>query len=328
MSLAQEEEFFEIISTFFANSFFNTLYAKARDDYNDNKFLNIEDAYKSTVNIFNNAVSEKKYGEHYVVVLESIKNEYNKYASTKYDRYSFVDFCAKFLIPTTENISFSEKEEAVKKYFVRVISVFSIFCTTSQLKTAISLEIRNNKEKMRETIVNWKTYMKKICSDEKNRMCSLILMHKNGIPQNPAESVESVQKLQNIIKKLIQEKAALVRERNNLVKLVHVFKNIIKDKNTALERTEFQHSRSENLRSEKLEPKKEKNQQREILKQIEKEDTDEKNKNLANFSPIIDKDENVYEKSDEKPEEEKPEEEKPEEKSDETEIGGELKSDD
>ncbi len=232
----REDELMEILSTYFANCYFNSLYANARNDFNDEKFQKIEDAYKSSVTSFYYAFSsiDKQVSTPscFIKVLDNIKNEFNTNTHKDLNYMQFIEYCASFLIPHDDYLksSYDIKADAVRKYLTHIVAILTAYTTNDKIKDAVSLEIRKDNKKMFECILGWKNYLKQIFVREKNSINSLILLHKSGVDtQNNLTSIRGIEtRLEKIVKDLIKEKACLVKERNQFAKLIQIYRSTIR----------------------------------------------------------------------------------------------------
>lgn len=232
----------EMFSAYITNCYFNLIYVKARDDYNAEKFQNIEDAYKSSANAFHLVfMTTKKIGNdvsHYVQVIDNIRNKFNDRTDYNLTYIGFVEHCTKFLIPAEDyaSTSYEIKNDALRKFLMRVITLTTAFAVNEGIKVVTGLDIRKDPSKMQEHALGWKEHIKKILIEEKNNLNSLILLHRSGVDDlsrldnvnhNVLELREHTEKLYKIIKSQIKEKDKLTRERNSFVLLSQEYRKII-----------------------------------------------------------------------------------------------------
>jgi hypothetical protein len=226
----------EILSTAFSNTYFNTLYAEARDSFNDERYKTMEMAYRSTVETYANAFKQtrKIHGrenEHYPKIMGAICQLYNRYLQVNLTYQTFMETLAQtFIAPDiyaemqTDPVT---KANIVRTILIKTVSEFTVYVLTEQFSNAISLEIRSdsnkdpNKQKLRDAATAWKGKFKEIIRRQISEYNRLIIAKKNGVdlsaPQSDMIHLAVLKRMEEKLAETINAKALLTMRYNKVV---------------------------------------------------------------------------------------------------------------
>lgn len=234
------EDTFEIISTYFSNIFWNKLYSAALQEWREEKFKKIEDAYQNTIVRYNQAFGSpdqpnERRNAGYKRVVEDLYTHYRRYVDAADTLSAFLCNISAHFFPQNQHNRLSaydtRRESAVRSILTRAVAKFTLYVQNEGIKIVTNPENRKNAAAHVDT---WKRQFTSFLTQEKNAFCSILLASENGINPNqnaiPMINKEVFDRLQNKIKTLITEKADLVKTHNNMTRYVQTLTKIVKDK--------------------------------------------------------------------------------------------------
>lgn len=232
------EKIFEIIGVYFANCYWNNLYALAQENWKEGKYRTIQEAYEGVIDKYSKAfrsendVSEKK---HYDRIIKDLYINYRDFLQSHDTLIEFIDRVSKFLLPNdfykTLTSRDPKKDTIFRNILTKSIARFTIFLDRHEIEKVTNENNRQNKNNLLE----WKKKFIDFFIRERDEFCTLLMAKTSGVNLNKDEnwmSKEICDKLRNKIKDLVEEKSNLIKQINDYVKYVDVLKNIIKEKET------------------------------------------------------------------------------------------------
>jgi len=226
------EKLFEIISVYFSNTYFCSLYEQARDYFNDERYSSIEQAYQTTVKSFNDAFKAKrnihgKENEHYPKIVNKLVDKYNSYMNVKYTLNTFVDLLTRAIVPPD---TYSEiyddsvtKADIVRTILVKTLNEFTVYVLTKEFDNAVSLETRQAKDPdvLRKINLSWKEQFKSFLTHQRSEYYSLLVAKRNGVDINKTSSIDMVsigivKALEGKLRECLSEKNIALQERNKM----------------------------------------------------------------------------------------------------------------
>lgn len=239
MSKITSENIFEIIGVYFANTYWNTLYQLALDDWRDEKFDKKEEAYKTMIERYSRAFcspneQNERINKHYVRIIKDLYINFKEYLNSGDTLLGFIDIISKFLLPIEYYKTLSSRDTTkdiiIRKILTKTLMKFTIYILQEEVKKVIDEKLRNEKK----YVIEWKNKFIDILTQERNEFCTLLLAQNSGIdirnkdeiPQIPKEVCD---KLQLKIKNLILEKSDLIHKLNKYTEYISLLKKIIKE---------------------------------------------------------------------------------------------------
>jgi hypothetical protein len=254
---------FEIIGVYYANCYWNRHYKTASDTVKDGKYLDIQEAYKTTVERYNRAFGrmenpDERINPGYKDVIEDLTKYYegqinrmraleNKEMTVRISYRDFVDTITGHLLPKDEYEGMlkydNKKEKSFRKILTTTVAKFTMFVIRSGITDVIDKQVRTNKELAHRYLRGWSDKFTEILTEERNDFCNLILASRSGIDVNK-ENMSSVPKMvvdrmQDDIKELLEENNTLRQTINKHVDFIGALKKVIveyKGKNDKLEK--------------------------------------------------------------------------------------------
>jgi hypothetical protein len=233
------ENLIEILSTSFSNMYFNSLYADARDSFNDDKFKSIDMAYRVTVETYTNAFKQTKKihgkdNEHYPRIMGVVCANYNKYIKTQFTYVTFMDLLARTFIPGDIYADLTYTDEStkagtVRSILIKTISEFTVYVLTDQFKTALSLETRGSPQLMLNTASTWKAKFKELLRKQISEYQKFIIAKKNGVDLSKPNQIDMVpimvlEKLQDKLRDSINSKTKITIQYNKLIEFTRLLR--------------------------------------------------------------------------------------------------------
>lgn len=240
----QSSEVFEFIGVYFTNAYWNRLFKRAETQWKKKEFREINDAYKTNIEIYNDAFSKKKtererYNKHYIQILRDLQEEYMKYAkTTNITLVGFIDVVSKCLLPRKEYSQLPRqhrsKDKIVRQALSQSLSKFTIYIIENEIPCIISNRYAADDVKYKH-MTRVKNKFIEFLTFEKEKLYSISIAGRNGVnlEENPMPRTKDIAKpLKKQIKELIAEKSDLISRCNKYVDLINKLKEIIvaKDK--------------------------------------------------------------------------------------------------
>jgi hypothetical protein len=226
-----DEKLFEIISVYFSNTYFCSLYEQARNNFNDERYKTIEIAYRATVESYNNAFKAKRSvhgrdNEHYPLILNKLVEKYNTYMNVRYTFNTFVDLVVRSVVPPEVYSEIYDnsvtKADIVRTILIKTLNEFTVHILTEEFEAGLSLETRDAKDPdvMRQVNLRWKEQFKKILQKQRSEYYKLLIATRHGVdiksPDNDMVSIEIVKALEGKLRDCISEKHVIMQERNKM----------------------------------------------------------------------------------------------------------------
>lgn len=230
----EEHQVFEMISVWFANTYFMHIYSKSADDYNNEKFPSIEKAYRNQVESFNSSLrqTKNKHGRDnvfYPRVMNSINQQYNDHLGLNNSPSRFIDMIARCFVPEDEYVEVYkdefQKRDIVKAIILQSVATFTVYILNEAVDDILSLELRNSKDVrvLQKKNLMLKEKFRSILYQKRNEYCALLVAGRNGVDiANPEARAmipqEVVFRLEEKIRYLVEEKTSIIREKNELIR--------------------------------------------------------------------------------------------------------------
>jgi hypothetical protein len=242
------EQILEIIGVYFSNCYWNTLYKTALEDWQGKVYSKKEDAYRSVIERYSKAFCapvsrNEKENKHYVAILKDVYKNYKHYLNNSDTYFGFIDSVSKLVLPKsyyqTLSSRDSRKDEILRTLLTKTVMKFTMHIAQNELQNILDDKMRNDKQKVNDL----KNKFIDIFTYERNEFSNLLMAKSSGVEIKHHENIPNIpkeisDKLQEKIKKLIDEKNDLIRERNNYAKYVNTLKQIIAEKDKIIKKLE------------------------------------------------------------------------------------------
>jgi hypothetical protein len=248
MEAITSDRVFEVIGVYFANCYWNNLYKSAKDLYLEGNIDSIEEAYRTAIERYHKAFCTVAVGpngnKYYDELIKDLHNNYKFYLQTGGTLMDFIDTCTSFFLPRDYYKKMArldpKKVTIFRQIITKTVTKFTTFLLQEEVARAVKKDVRSNQDAQKQSIEAWKKKFIEIMVGERNEFCSLIMASTSGVNIKNKEDIPSIpkevcDKMQNKIKTLIAEKAAITSDYNKLVGLIGELKRIIKDKDTLIE---------------------------------------------------------------------------------------------
>lgn len=228
MQRDQTRDIFDIVSTYFVNTYWFHLYKHAYEAFEQRQFGTLDDAYKVMADRYRIAFSapqnaQGKENTNYVKIIGDLRNQYNTWMQTNLSQGDFVDIICKQLLPEdtykTLGRQDSRKDDVFRKTIVQAVTNFTVFVSTEGL--ADVLKIRDPAQaKPRQQA--WKEEFIQILYDLRNELYGRFMATKTGVNPNKRNqkdqiSKEAFDKMVEKLKQLISEKAKIQQSLNTYI---------------------------------------------------------------------------------------------------------------
>ena len=230
----EEQRVMEMISVWFANTYYVSIYGKAAGDFYDQRFPTIDKAYKNQIESFNKSLREKTNPDgspsnYYPNIMNSINVQYNTYLNVNNTPSQFIDMIARSFLPPDEYQEIyrneTQKREVVKAIILQTVSAFTVYVINESLSDIVSPKIRNSSDIRLQQSKNkqLKEKFSSLLNQKKNEYRALLVAGRNGVDiSNPDARAmipqEVVGRLEEKIRFLVEEKSTIIREKNELVR--------------------------------------------------------------------------------------------------------------
>lgn len=225
----QTRDIFDIVSTYFTNTYWFHLYKHAHDAYEQRHYGTIEDAYKVMVERYRIAFSapqnaQGKENVNYVKIITDLRNQYNTWMQTNLTLGDFIDVICKQLLPEDTYKSLgrqdSRKDDVFRKTIVQAVTNFTVYVSTEGLADVTRVREPAAAKPRQQA---WKEEFIQILYDLRNDLYGRFMATKTGV--NPSKmrnqkdqiSKEAFDKMVEKIKQLISEKAAIQKSLNTYI---------------------------------------------------------------------------------------------------------------
>lgn len=242
---------FEIIGVYFSNCLWNRLYKNAVDLVKNGDFFDITESYKVVIERYNRGFGRQEHideriNPQYTTVISDLKSYYEeqinklrvieeKPISVHLSDRDFIDTMSKYMLPRDEYDKLGKYDARKEKYFrlimTQSVAKFTMFAIRSGVPDVVDKQIRSDVELSKRYIRNWCDQFISIITSERDQLCNLILASRSGIDISK-ENMESVPKL--VVDKLQEEMQTLINEKtqleitiNKYVDYVHALKKIV-----------------------------------------------------------------------------------------------------
>ena len=231
---------FEIIAVYFTNNYWNSLYSTALDIWEQERYDSLDAAYTTVIKRYNSAFcrvpnQNERINSNYHRICEDLYQHYQEYLRIRDSYNGFIENIVKFLVPNDYTVSHDKKEKIFQNILSKSLTRFTMFISTEFVGTIVDASIRKNQEKSMEHCQTLKKKFIDLLVQERNNFCSLLLAKSSGVDiHNPNEmssiSKNACDKLSAHIKQLIEEKAEIIRERNQYARLAQTYKNMLMER--------------------------------------------------------------------------------------------------
>ena len=225
----QTRDIFDIVSTYFANTYWFHLYKHAHDAYEQRQFGTVEDAYKVMVDRYRIAFSaaqnaQGKENVNYVKIITDLRNQYNTWMQVNLSLGDFIDVICRQLLPDDTYKSLgrqdTRKDDVFRKTIVQAVTNFTVYVATEGLTDVIrSRDPAAAKPKQ----LAWKEEFIQILYDLRNDLYGRFMATKTGVNPNKMRnqkdqiSKEAFDKMVEKIKQLILDKAKIQKSLNTYI---------------------------------------------------------------------------------------------------------------
>lgn len=238
MSEVNQVNVFQIFGVYFANCYWNSLYNEALNIWHRENIESLDEAYKLSIKRYNlafcrKANSSEPQNRHFIEIMKDLHKNYKMYLGVSDTYLDFIDTVVKFLIPPDYYAELPRRDQRKDDIFREILSKtltrFTIFASQDGLQDVVDREIRKDAE---EQVCSWKKKFIEFLQLEKNNFCSLLLANSSGIDIRDADEIPSIpksmlDKINERMRILMNEKATIIRERNQFAKLAQSYKSII-----------------------------------------------------------------------------------------------------
>lgn len=242
---------FEIFGVYFSNCLWNRLYKTAIDLVKNGDFFDITESYKVVIERYNRGFGRQEHideriNPQYTTVISDLKSYYEeqinklrvieeKPINVHLSDRDFIDTMSKYMLPNDEYEKLGKYDARKEKYFrlimTQSVAKFTMFAIRSGVPDVVDKQIRSDMELSKRYIRNWCDQFISIITSERDQLCNLILASRSGIDVSK-ENMESVPKL--VVDKLQEEMQTLINEKtqleitiNKYVDYVHALKKLV-----------------------------------------------------------------------------------------------------
>jgi hypothetical protein len=220
----QTRDIFDIIGTYFVNTYWFPLYKHAHDAFSERQFPNLPDGYKVIVDRYRVAFctaqdSQGRENPNYSKIINDVKNNYNTWLQTDLSLGDFIDIVCRQIIPgdvyKTLGRQDNRKDELFRKAITQSVTNFTVYVATEGLADVINDRGPTAKQKM----ALWKEEFIRILYNERDELYGRFMATKSGVSSRKANHIsrEAFDKMTEQIKKLIFEKAKIQKSLNMFV---------------------------------------------------------------------------------------------------------------
>lgn len=233
-------DLFEVLGVYFANYYWNNLYNKALRAWSDEKFPNLESAYREILNRYTSGFcvetkSNERINENYVQVTQGIHMQYQAQSGDTCTYYEFVDIIVKCFVPKEfyKRISdYPKKANVFRTVLAKALTRFTIFVCKDQIHTVLDSKIREDAAKAVKNVKFWKQTYRIIIDEESKTFYHLCMAQCNGVKVRHDDSVRTIsrevyERLQQKLQQVIQEKNEIIKERNQIAQLAITYRNML-----------------------------------------------------------------------------------------------------
>jgi len=221
----QTRDIFDIIATYFVNTYWFPLYKHSHDAFSERQFSNHADAYKVIVDRYRVAFctlqdSQGRENANYSKIVTDVKNNYNTWLQMDLSLGDFIDIVCRQIIPgdvyKTLSRQDNRKDELFRKAITQSVTNFTLYVSTEGLADVMNHRGVDAKKYMSM----WKEEFIRILYHERDELYARFMATKSGVNPKKAGnhiSREAFDKMTEQIKKLIFEKAKLQKELNMFI---------------------------------------------------------------------------------------------------------------
>jgi len=223
----QTRDIFDIIATYFVNTYWLPLYKHAFDAFSERQFPNIEEAYKVMIDRYRVAFcvtqdSQGRENANYSKIIVDLQNNYNTWLNTNLSLGDFIDIVCRQIIPVDVYKSLSRqdnrKDELFRKTITQAVTNFTVYVATIGLADVTKGRAGTV---AKQRMAAWKEEFIKIMYTERDTLYGRFMATKSGVNPNKQKdsqiSREAFDKMLLKIKQLIEEKAKIQKELNMFV---------------------------------------------------------------------------------------------------------------
>lgn len=219
----QTRDIFDVIATYFVNTYWFPLFKHAFDSFSERQFPNIEDAYKVMIDRYRVAFCVKQNSQgrenaNYSKIITDLQNNYNTWMDSKLTCGDFIDIVCKQIIPEdmykTLGRQDTRKDELFRKTITQAVTNFTVFVSTQGLNGVVkqrdATNSKTNQMMLKEEFI-------KILYHERNELYGRFMATKSGVDPSKRQnniSSEAFDRMAQKIKELIHEKAKIQNELN------------------------------------------------------------------------------------------------------------------
>jgi predicted SnoaL-like aldol condensation-catalyzing enzyme len=225
----QTRDIFDIVSTYFVNTYWFHLYKHAYEAYEQRQFGSVEDAYKVMVDRYRIAFSapqnaQGKENTNYIKIINDLRSQYNTWMQTTLSQGDFVDVITKQLLPEDTYKSLGRqdirKDDVFRKTIVQAVTNFTVYASTEGLSDVTKIRDPATAKPRQQA---WKEEFIQILYDLRNELYGRFMATKTGVNpgkmRNQTEQIskEAFDKMVEKIKQLIIEKAKIQKSLNTYI---------------------------------------------------------------------------------------------------------------
>lgn len=276
-----DDDVFQIIATYFANTYWNNIYATAVNAFQEGRLKpqpkNMGEAYYRILDQYTRAISaldlDGGENKHYIHILTDMFKQYGELLQIT----NFVTFKNLLVKPFIPPDMFSNlpsmdagKDNLFKKILIQVLTEFTVYINKNGITVVV-----NDRQNGTKYLNVWRDQFIDFLKLERTKLRNQFLAQKNGVDinkQNVADVIprEVADALQERIKVILKEKYDLEVKYNKLAAYTNKLKEIVKENESRLSKfsksekpdhrkydkyEKSESKRSESKKSEKSEPK-------------------------------------------------------------------------
>lgn len=223
----QTRDIFDIIATYFVNTYWFPLYKHAFDAFSERQFSNIEEAYKVMIDRYRVAFcvtqdSQGRENPNYSKIIVDLQNNYNTWLNNNLSLGDFIDIVCRQIIPIDVYKSLgrqdNRKDDLFRKTITQSVTNFTVYVATIGLADVIKGRAAGA---AKQRMAAWKDEFIKILYTERDILYGRFMATKSGVDPNKQKnnqiSREAFDRMLAKIKQLIEEKAKIQKELNIFV---------------------------------------------------------------------------------------------------------------
>jgi len=235
---ARAEELFEILGCYFARTFWENLYRQAQEGVRKGEFPTLEGAYRNAAADYLRHVrlghNPHGKGSYFDWVFNKIFELYAKHIAPEATVAHFTEVCCGHFCPqeSMRGVGGNDprRRDLIRQLLTKTLIKFTAWVLSGQVAVATG-ERRGTAEEDQRHFRAWKQQYILTLQSEINMMCACIIAETNGVKADQMDSMtipkEVMDKAQQALRRLVEEKATLTKERNEYAKLAGELHDVV-----------------------------------------------------------------------------------------------------